>query len=86
MYRVYFRSSFVRQIKKLKKPLFDKVTERIELLKNKENHQLLKVHKLHGELANYHSFSIGYDLRIIFRFMSSREILLIEIGTHDIYK
>ena len=45
----------------------------------------LKTHKLSGKLKDLWSFSVGYDLRIIFYFTKDKpkKAILIDIGTHD---
>lgn len=86
MYRISFKPSFLRQIKHLDEKVLSGVLRKIELLKEKDNHQYLKVHKLHGILSNCYSFSINYSIRVIFRFEFKKEIVLLYIGNHDIYK
>ena len=86
MYRILFKPSFIRQAKRLNKDQFQLLKRKVELLKNRNNHQALKVHKLHGRLAKFHSFSLDYSLRIIFKFESENLISFTEIGSHDIYK
>ena len=49
---------------------------------------LLKTHKLHGELEGLFACSVEYDLRIVFDIVENsrtkeKEILLIDIGTHE---
>ena len=63
----------------------EEVEEKIELLKDKENHKLLKIHKLHGRLAKWYSFSVNYRIRIIFSYLSKQEIVLLAIGDHEVY-
>jgi len=43
----------------------------------------LRTHKLSGRLSDLWSFSVEYDLRIIFYFSSQDKAVLIDIGTHD---
>jgi addiction module RelE/StbE family toxin len=43
----------------------------------------LRTHKLTGKLEGLWSFSVAYDCRVIFRFLSKDEVLLIDIGGHD---
>lgn len=71
---------------KLEKSLQDEVFEKIELLKSTENHRVLKVHKLHGELRNCFGFSVNYKIRIVFEYESKNSVILLAIGDHDIYK
>lgn len=86
MYLISFKPSFIKQVKELDNELRQEVLEKIELLKNKTNHRVLKVHKLHGRLSGYFSFSINYRIRAVFQFESKNEIVLLDIGDHDIYK
>lgn len=83
---VSFKPSFIKKLNKLDKGLQEEVLERIELFKKVENHRLLKVHKLHGQLSDCFSFSINYKVRIVFEYLSKSEVVLLYIGDHDIYK
>lgn len=42
----------------------------------------LKTHKLSGKLKDYWSFSVEYDLRVIFYFSDMEEAVFVDIGTH----
>jgi len=86
MYRISFRSSFIRQYNNLEEALQDEILEKVGLLKDRSNHKKLKVHKLQGHLAKYWSFSVNYKIRIVFYFESREEIVLSLLGDHDIYK
>lgn len=86
MLEVEYAASFVRQFKKLDHVLQDEILERIELFKNKKNHQSLEVHKLHGALAKRYSFSINYRARIIFKYARNKKVAqLLAVGGHEIY-
>jgi addiction module RelE/StbE family toxin len=43
----------------------------------------LRTHKLTGRLEGLWAFSVSFDCRVIFKFLSKTEILLIDIGGHD---
>jgi mRNA interferase YafQ len=43
----------------------------------------LRTHKLTGKLEGLWAFSVAYDCRVIFKFLSKDEVLLIDIGSHD---
>ncbi len=83
--KIGFKPSFIRLYGKLNSDLKNEVKETIELLKNKENHKKIKVHKLHGKLSKFHSCYVNYTHRIIFE-KKTKEIVLRHIGTHDIYR
>ena len=82
---VSFKASFLRQMNKINEGLREEAIEKIGLLKNTKNHTLLKVHKLHGQLAGSFSFSVNYKTRIVFDYISKNEVALLAIGDHDIY-
>ncbi len=42
----------------------------------------LKTHKLSGQLKGYWSFSIEYDLRVIFYFEDAETAVFVDLGTH----
>jgi len=46
-------------------------------------HSRLRTHKLSGSLEGLWAFSVSFDCRVIFKFLSKNEILLIDIGGHD---
>ena len=45
----------------------------------------LKTHKLSGKLKDLWSFSLDYDLRVVFYFTKDKpkKVVLVDIGTHD---
>jgi mRNA interferase YafQ len=85
MFEIVISKQFARQFRKLDPNLKEEVVEKLELLKNLNNHQSLKVHKLNGKLADKYSFSVNYKIRVVFSFPISTEILLLLIGSHDVY-
>lgn len=85
MLTVSFKPSFLRKMNGLDAGLREEVVEKVNLLKDIKNHRLLKVHKLHGPLSGWFSFSVNYKTRIVFEYVSKIEIALLAIGDHDIY-
>lgn len=78
-------SSFRRAFKKR---IVDKELERLfwrkmEVFSNNPYEPSLKTHKLSGELEGLWSFSINYDIRVIFKFMNKNRVLLTDIGSHE---
>jgi mRNA-degrading endonuclease YafQ of YafQ-DinJ toxin-antitoxin module len=57
----------------------------LELFINDPFDAKLKTHKLSGKLKNLWSFSIGYDLRIVFYFTPDKpkKAVFVDIGTHE---
>lgn len=86
-----FSSSFKRAFRskvKQNPDLEAKISQKLEILVNNPFHPSLKTHKLKGSLSGVWSFSIDYDYRIVFKFVTNKlsgeeEILLINIGSHD---
>ena len=82
-----FTKAFKRTVKK--HPNFRQDTERaLRLLTSDPFNSELETHKLKGKLSGLWACSVGYDLRIVFKFIKNTKekedaVLLIEIGTHD---
>ena len=85
MIRISFKPSFVREINKLEKSLIDEVLYKIDILRSSTNNPELKIHKLHGKLKDCWSFSVNYKIRIVFKYESKNEIVLLVIGDHSVY-
>ena len=43
----------------------------------------LRTHKLSGELSDLWSFSIAYDVRVVFYFTDDEQAVFVDIGSHD---
>jgi len=85
MIKIGYLPVFIRQLKKLEDLLAQEVIEKIELFKDPKNHDLLKVHKLHGRLKGRYSFYVNYKIRVVFHYVSKNEAILLAIGDHDVY-
>ena len=83
---VYFKPTFIRNLKLLECGLQDEVFQKIELFKDKKNYKQLNVHKLKGPLSGRYSFSVNYKIRIVFQYISKKEVVFLAIGDHDVYK
>lgn len=83
---IRYKPTFVREFKKLPIELQEEALEKIELFKNTQNHQKLKVHRLKGKLKDFYSFSITYSHRIVFTYERKDVVVLIAIGDHDVYR
>jgi len=77
---------FIRQYKKFSSALQEEIDEKIALFKKDPKNPLLKVHKLKGKFADRYGFSVNYSHRVIFAYLSNTEVVLMAVGTHDIYK
>lgn len=83
---LYYKPSFIRELKKLLLPLQIEAKEKIILFRKDSKHPFLKTHKLKGKLAGYWSFSVNYAYRIVFNYIPNNQAVLLAIGNHDIYK
>lgn len=83
---ILFKQTFIRQFNKLENDLQEEVLEKIDVFKNTDNYKILKVHKLKGKLNDEYSFSINYRFRIVFNYLSKKEVVFLYIGDHDVYK
>ena len=90
MRRLLLRSSaFVRAARRVvrKAPrVAEDLQTTLALLAEDAFHPQLRTHKLRGQFAESWACSVGYDLRIVFKFVQHEgaEALLLEtIGTHD---
>jgi addiction module RelE/StbE family toxin len=86
MTEVAFSSSFKRAFKRRIKGnavLETRFWDRLETFQNNPFDQTLRTHKLSGRLKDLWSFSIEYDLRVVFSFIESDRALLVDIGTHE---
>lgn len=84
---IAFSSSFKRSFKKKikgRKEIEDLFWEATTLFIQDPFHASLKTHKLSGKLKDLWSFSVEYDLRIIFYFEDKNsKAVFIDIGSHD---
>ncbi len=78
-----FKKAFNKKVKgSVSEPAFWK---KLDLFIEDTNHLQLKTHKLSGKLKDMWSFSVEYDLRVIFYFTKDkpRKAVLVDIGNHD---
>ncbi|MGK7945185.1 MAG: type II toxin-antitoxin system YafQ family toxin [Microcystaceae cyanobacterium] len=86
MIKISFSDSFKRSFKKRIKgntSLERKFKMKLERFKDNPFDQSLKTHKLSGKLKDLWSFSLEYDLRILFYFTHDNNVVCVDIGTHD---
>jgi len=82
----YYSSTFAKKIHKLPHHIKKKLIKKEKLIKQNIFHPNLRTHKLSGKLNNYWSLAIDYHYRISFKFINDHEILLLDVGTHSVYK
>jgi addiction module RelE/StbE family toxin len=85
MIEIAFSSSFKRAFKhKIAGNIERKERFRVklEIFRGNPFEANLKTHKLSGKLKDYWSFSVEYDLRIIFYFAEDEKVFFVDIGSH----
>lgn len=83
---ILYKPTFIKEFNNLSKDIQEEILEKIELFKNISNHKNLKVYKLNGKLKVFFSFYINYNYRIIFEYKTKKEVHLLLVGNHDVYK
>ncbi len=76
---------FKRRFKKLDPKLKDEARERIKQFELDPHNPILHVHALNGKLKGLYGFSINYKVRVLYQPLSSAEVVLLAIGSHDLY-
>ena len=86
MIKITWDHSFKRIYKKKIKSdndLRNRFWTAIELFSKDSFSHRLRTHKLTGKLEGLWAFSVTYECRVIFEFLSKNDVLLIDIGGHD---
>lgn len=83
--KIIYTSKFARAYKKLSVDI-KLIAEKKEKIFRKNPHDVrLRTHKLKGDLGEFWSFSVSYQIRIIFEFGDDDTIYFHTVGQHDIY-
>lgn len=77
-----FERAFRKRIKGLK-PTEDRFWQRLEWFVADPHDPRLRTHKLSGELKDLWSFTVEYDIRVVFRFVTETQVIFTDIGSHD---
>ena len=86
MIKIDFSPSFERAFKRqVRNNRLDQDTfwQRVELFINNPYDPILKTHRLSGKLKSMWAFSLGYDLRVVFYFQTTQNVVFVDIGTHN---
>ena len=84
--KIQYTSKFWRQYKKLPAEAKQMFSVKKQIFEQNPFDPKLKTHKLHGRLEEYWAFYIAYDLRIVFKFINSDEVIFHSINDHNGYK
>jgi addiction module RelE/StbE family toxin len=86
MVEITFSSSFKKSYKKRIKydiNLDKKFWDKVNIFLNDPFDRSLKTHKLSGKLKDLWSFTVEFDIRVIFFFSNDSKAVFIDIGTHE---
>jgi mRNA-degrading endonuclease YafQ of YafQ-DinJ toxin-antitoxin module len=76
-----FRKAFKRKVRG-NKNLELRFRDRVAIFQTDPFDPRLKTHRLSGQLQRFWSFSVDYDVRVVFSFIEPNQALFIDIGTH----
>ena len=89
MYELILDESYRKKERKFFKKhpdLLERYRKILHILRIDATHPSLRLHKLQGTLREYHSVSITLKYRIVLYFVvKDGQIILIDIGGHEIY-
>jgi len=84
---IIYTDSYINRAKKFIKKhpdLISQYEKTLKLLELNPNHPSLRLHKLHGKLAELYSVSINISYRISLNFLiEDNKIIPVDIGSHD---
>ncbi len=86
MIKIAFSPAFERSFRKCIKnnpKLQEKFWQKVEYFIQNPFDTQLKTHKLTGKLKDLWSFSIEYDMRVVFYFVDEFNVVFVDIGSHD---
>jgi len=83
---IEYSNKFLKSSTKLPKKVLNKAEEKEKIFRQNFFDSRLRTHKLSGKDKNCWAFWINNSYRIKFIFLSKKEVLFLDIGTHDIYK
>ncbi|NQU83040.1 MAG: type II toxin-antitoxin system mRNA interferase toxin, RelE/StbE family [Parcubacteria group bacterium] len=84
--RIEVSSRYKKSFRKLPSLIQKKVIKKINVFRESPFDPTLRTHPLSGKDKECWAFWINYTYRIKFVFLSDKEVLFLEVGTHDIYK
>ena len=86
MLTIHYSKRFKRSFKKLPLNAQQDFSKKIEIFALHPFQKSLHTHKLKGKLSEYYAFYLVDGYRVLFDFIGSEIILLVNIGSHDDYK
>lgn len=86
-FRLIFTDSYIRRAKKFLRrhpQILGQYEKTLQLLEMNPRHPSLRLHNLEGRLSGLSSVSINISYRVVLELLiQDRDIILIDIGSHD---
>jgi mRNA-degrading endonuclease YafQ of YafQ-DinJ toxin-antitoxin module len=86
MLKIIYSEKFISQFESLELKIQRLAEKKIRMFIIDHRHPSLKTHKLNGILDDYFSFSVDYQLRIVFEYGTKNTVHFLKIGGHDVYR
>jgi len=83
MYEILATDEFTKRFRALPKGIQRKLEKQRRIFASNPFHPSLHTEKLQPKKREYWSFRIDRSYRVIFRFNTRNQVLLITVGTHD---
>lgn len=85
--KIVYCKNFIKSARTLPKPIHRKLADLLEILNKNPFHPGLHTKPLAGKLKGFYSFRITREWRVIFSFLNTGSIFLIDVRHRkDIYK
>lgn len=83
MLNIAYSKKFLKSLSRLPKSIQNKAIAKDEIFRINPFDFRLKTHKLHGKQKEEWAYSVDNFYRATFVFIKDKEILFLDIGTHD---
>ncbi|MBI5413705.1 type II toxin-antitoxin system mRNA interferase toxin, RelE/StbE family [Candidatus Peregrinibacteria bacterium] len=83
MLKALYHKNFKKDFRKIQRNVKERFAERFLMFLENPAEPILRDHPLVGDLSGKLAFSIAGDVRVIYRFIDKKLILLLRIGTHN---
>ena len=86
MIEIAFENSFKRSYRRRisgSRNRVERFKQKPDIFQNNPFEKSLRTHKLSGRLSDLWSFSVEYDVRVVFYFADENKVIFVDIGTHD---
>jgi mRNA-degrading endonuclease YafQ of YafQ-DinJ toxin-antitoxin module len=86
MVSIVYSEKFISQFESMPPKVQKIAHKKIEMFCANPKYPSLKTHKLNGVLEGYFSFSVDYQVRIVFEYGEKGIVHFLKIGGHEVYR